>query len=483
MKIKKLTAAAMAAAMLAAAAPICGTASADTQTEYGCEWVDVRPDSKYKLSVEKVNADGKEQCVVTLSGIPINTIESALGEDMVIEADGMRGTRKFEGVKAVIDINNGSQFIYMGYYEDNNGETKSYAVLDDIRPVIKHKDKTPCYTGSYRHGLLYSGMYESSISYPAEIKRVNDELCFVFTTAVDDISAQYLMNAKTTTVMTYAAIYYSASPINGGIGGASGGSGSKIGFLSDGTLIKGDGKYIDCGTNQEVQEGLGSVRLAAEVVDSITDLPKETVSITVVDDSDNSDTSTPSDSTKEQSFHDDTTDISVEGNFPEGTQLKTEIKQVSDTKVSWDITLLDASGNKVQPNGMATVKLPLPESFKGYKVYVYRIDDDGTHTRLESTVEGDYIVFKAAHFTEYMLSTEDLDDTSEPATVIPGDTDSAITPSGSDSANGSGDGSASGSGNGSASGSDQQPTGIALALAPVVLAASAAVVVLSKKKK
>lgn len=472
MKFKKLTAAAMAAAMLAAAAPICGTASADTQTEYGCEWVDVRPDSKYKLSVEKVNADGKEQCVVTLSGIPINTIESALGEEMVIEAQNMRGTRTFGGVRAVIDINNGSQFIYMGYYEDNNGETKSYAVLDDIRPVREHKDGTPCYTGSYEHGLVYSGMQESSIPYPAEIKKVNDELCFVFTTAVDDISAQYLMNAKTTTVMTYAAMNYSASPINGGVGGASSGAGgSKIGFLSDGTLIKGDGKYIDCGTNQEVQEGFESVRLAAEVVDSITDLPKETVSITVVDDSDASDTPAAPDSTKEQSFHDDTTDISVEGIFPEGTQLKTEIKQVSDTKVSWDITLLDASGNKVQPNGMATVKLPLPESFKGYKVYVYRIED-GKHIRLESSVEGDYIVFKAAHFTEYMLSTEDLDDTSEPATVTPG-----ATEAGSD-----GDNSGSGDASGDGSGNDQAATGIALAIAPVVLAASAAIVIFKKRK-
>lgn len=46
----------------------------------------------------------------------------------------------------------------------------------------------------------------------------------------------------------------------------------------------------------------------------------------------------PTDSTKEQSFHDDTTDISVDGSFPEGTSLKTEVKQTSDTKVSWDIT-------------------------------------------------------------------------------------------------------------------------------------------------
>lgn len=146
-----------------------------------------------------------------------------------------------------------------------------------------------------------------------------------------------------------------------------------------------------------------------------------TITITMKDRTAVTEPTTPADptvSTKEQSFHDDTTDISVEGSFPEGTTLKTETKQTSDTKVSWEITPVDANGKTVQPNGTATVKVPLPEAFRGKDVFVYRIED-GKYTALESTIDGDYIVFSTNHFSEYILTTEKLDNTNKPSTDNP----------------------------------------------------------------
>lgn len=130
-----------------------------------------------------------------------------------------------------------------------------------------------------------------------------------------------------------------------------------------------------------------------------------------ISESGNAEPTTPSEPTvptKEQSFRDDKTNITVDGKFPEGTSLKTEVKQTSDTRVSWDITPVDANGNKVQPEGNATVKLPLPETFNK-TVYVYRVEN-GKYTALESAVEGDYIVFKTNHFSEYVLTTEKVEE-------------------------------------------------------------------------
>lgn len=129
--------------------------------------------------------------------------------------------------------------------------------------------------------------------------------------------------------------------------------------------------------------------------------------------------SNPTVSTKEQSFHDETNNIIVEGNFPEGTKLETKVLLESATRNSYDISLLDENGKKIQPNGMATVKLPLPESWKGKDVFVYYVDD-GKYTAFESTIEGDYIVFKTNHFSEYVLTTEKVENKTEtnPATGV-----------------------------------------------------------------
>ena len=72
---------------------------------------------------------------------------------------------------------------------------------------------------------------------------------------------------------------------------------------------------------------------------------------------------------------------------------------------AFDISLV-ADGEKVQPKGYVTVKLPIPEGFNADSTVVYYVDDSGNKTKLESTTENGYIVFETNHFSEYVLVDE-----------------------------------------------------------------------------
>lgn len=68
----------------------------------------------------------------------------------------------------------------------------------------------------------------------------------------------------------------------------------------------------------------------------------------------------------------------------------------------FDITLKNANGVHVQPNGTVKVKLPLDQSQKGnYKVY--RINDDGTLTDMLAYRQGNHMVFETDHFSLYVI--------------------------------------------------------------------------------
>lgn len=72
---------------------------------------------------------------------------------------------------------------------------------------------------------------------------------------------------------------------------------------------------------------------------------------------------------------------------------------------AFDISLV-ADGEKVQPKGYVTVKLPIPEGFNADSTVVYYVDDSGNKTKLESTTENGYVIFETNHFSEYVLVDE-----------------------------------------------------------------------------
>ncbi len=166
---------------------------------------------------------------------------------------------------------------------------------------------------------------------------------------------------------------------------------------------------------------------------------------------------------------DKTTKINATGIF--STQVDFSVKPIeelsNDTQYAYDLTFTDASGVEIQPETEVTVKIPVPETFKDKELYVYHVLD-GKNIPVDTVFENGMAIFTADHFSTFIISEKQLSETeeqpSEPEIVTPGDTDTANS-------------------GGSESGSDQKSTGIALAIAPVVLAAGMAVVALSKKKK
>lgn len=58
---------------------------------------------------------------------------------------------------------------------------------------------------------------------------------------------------------------------------------------------------------------------------------------------------------------------------------------------------------QVQPNGMVTVRIPVPQGMKGDTCNVYRQENDGTWSALNARVEGNYLVFETDHFSMYTV--------------------------------------------------------------------------------
>lgn len=128
-----------------------------------------------------------------------------------------------------------------------------------------------------------------------------------------------------------------------------------------------------------------------------------------------------------------------------------------------DLSFVDEDGNTVQPGKAVTVELPVPAALKDAEtVYVYHVGEDGIILVATSAVTDGKISFTTDKFSPYIFSKVELKKasagkTDEPSTSEPGDTSNP--------------------------GSTGNPsTGIALAVAPVVLAAGAFVVTAFKKK-
>ncbi len=61
-------------------------------------------------------------------------------------------------------------------------------------------------------------------------------------------------------------------------------------------------------------------------------------------------------------------------------------------------------GEKVQPDGKVTVRIPLPEGFGTENIFVCYVDSvNGNVTSIPTTVENGYVIFTAEHFSHYAI--------------------------------------------------------------------------------
>ncbi len=108
---------------------------------------------------------------------------------------------------------------------------------------------------------------------------------------------------------------------------------------------------------------------------------------------------------------DSKTNITVAGNIGENAQLEITVLSVDDVDVNddkracayYDISLTE-NGEKIQPNGNVAVKIPYKDG--GENIEVYRINDDGTTEKMQSSYDGEYVTFMTDHFSKYAIVTD-----------------------------------------------------------------------------
>ena len=66
----------------------------------------------------------------------------------------------------------------------------------------------------------------------------------------------------------------------------------------------------------------------------------------------------------------------------------------------------NAAGTEIQPDGKVTVKYPIPEGYDKDKIAVYRINDNGTKTKMVGAVKGGFIEITQNHFSYYAIVEE-----------------------------------------------------------------------------
>jgi hypothetical protein len=105
--------------------------------------------------------------------------------------------------------------------------------------------------------------------------------------------------------------------------------------------------------------------------------------------------------------------------------LDTVNKALKDITIKYkvyDINLLK-DGAKIQPNGKVKVSIPIPSDYNKSRLEVYRIDDNGTKTKYNVTVNGEYASFETDHFSIYVLAEKKEETAPSTPTVNKGEKD------------------------------------------------------------
>lgn len=137
------------------------------------------------------------------------------------------------------------------------------------------------------------------------------------------------------------------------------------------------------------------------------------------------DDSTPDDSSdivyepESREYSDEATGIEITaepGTFPVGTTLKADPVESGCTSTRYTCDLSFICGGKVyQPTCGVSVRIPVPVQFAGCsKLYVYHIRDN-RYNFVNSSISGGCVTFGADSFSPYVISSEKLTETGEPA--------------------------------------------------------------------
>ncbi len=144
------------------------------------------------------------------------------------------------------------------------------------------------------------------------------------------------------------------------------------------------------------------IELKNKPADDPTDEPSQTP-----DEPDDKPAQTPSKEFVDEK-HSEVTVTAQSGVISENAVLNVELVEESENEnsVTYDISF----DNGVQPNGMVTVKIALPDFLKNAKnIYVYHITDGGYYERVKNAVLKDgCAVFETDHFSRYIVTSTEI---------------------------------------------------------------------------
>ncbi|MBQ8280225.1 MAG: glycosyl hydrolase 53 family protein [Roseburia sp.] len=98
--------------------------------------------------------------------------------------------------------------------------------------------------------------------------------------------------------------------------------------------------------------------------------------------------------------------------------------------VVYEMNLIDEDGTQIHElEDYISVTVPMPEDIvvgEGQQLVVYRLEEDGTMTKCETTVEDGKVIFATNHFSTYVFVVEDMNATSAAVSDTVGTTDQNV---------------------------------------------------------
>lgn len=99
--------------------------------------------------------------------------------------------------------------------------------------------------------------------------------------------------------------------------------------------------------------------------------------------------------------------VTKPGDVPDGAEVSVTEKDKTDVSVTFDITIT-VNGEEIKLSGSVYVKIPVPIGWNGSDCKVYRKEENGKYTDMKAKAMGNFLSFVTDHFSEYVITTEDL---------------------------------------------------------------------------
>lgn len=96
----------------------------------------------------------------------------------------------------------------------------------------------------------------------------------------------------------------------------------------------------------------------------------------------------------------------IKADTEEYRKAEEALKNVGKKFKLFELHFENAAGTEIQPDGKVTVKYPVPEGYNPDRIAVYRINDNGTKTKMVGVVKGGFIEITQNHFSYYAVVEE-----------------------------------------------------------------------------